>query len=316
MGLAYGRRILGNLHERVGEEEQFRGDFDPMASDPWVNGAWARVIGWHADVEGSDFGVYTGGPKYDADMFAFEAGLDLYRAEYDNGVRDHVGAYFALGSMTADVTHVTDIPAGTATVNGTSLAAYWTRFWDQGAYLDGVVQGTWYDASGDAGYGFTLSGEAVGVAASLEGGWPVALPGGWFIEPQGQLVYQTIDGKGDDAAAHVRFSDMESLAGRFGARFAKSWVVGGTADDPQELTVWVRPNVWHEFLDAPTTSFSSARGYVDFNGDPIEWWGQINLGVTWQMTRTASIYANVGYDFDFEGKFQGYDGTLGLRLNW
>jgi outer membrane autotransporter protein len=242
--------------------------------------------------------------------------MDLYREENDEGVRDHAGAYFAMGTMEADVTHHGGIDAGTSKIDGVSLGAYWTRFWEEGQYIDAVIQGTWYDAHADGGYGLGLDGEGFGVALSAEGGWPIHFDDDWIVEPQGQLVYQTIGHEDSgDAAAVVRFRDVESLAGRLGLRIAKTWTLD---EDPQPrlLTVWVRPNLWHEFLDAPTTEFSSADGYVGFQPDAINWWAQINVGMTLQMTRTSSLYANAGYDFDFNGRYRGYDGKVGLRVNW
>ena len=52
---------------------------------------------------------------------------------------------------------------------------------------------------------------------------PKKFAGGWFIEPQAQLVYQNINiNDANDIAAQVRFSDVNSLAGRIGARFGRN----------------------------------------------------------------------------------------------
>ena len=48
------------------------------------------------------------------------------------------------------------------------------------------------------------------MGASLEGGYPIQVGGGWIVEPQAQLVYQRI-GLDDsaDVAATVRFPTSE-----------------------------------------------------------------------------------------------------------
>ena len=55
---------------------------------------------------------------------------------------------------------------------------------------------------------------------------PKKFAGGWFIEPQAQLVYQNINiDDANDIAAQVRFADVNSLAGRIGARFGRTWAI-------------------------------------------------------------------------------------------
>jgi outer membrane autotransporter protein len=75
-----------------------------------------------------------------------------------------------------------------------SVGAYWTRFGRNNWYLDGVVQGTWYDISMTGQRGLRdASTNAFGFAASLEGGYPFQIGGGWQLEPQAQLVYQALN---------------------------------------------------------------------------------------------------------------------------
>ena len=58
--------------------------------------------------------------------------------------------------------------------------------------------------------------QGFGFAASLEGGYP--FHDGWLLEPQAQLVYQTINiDDFNDGVADVRYSNTDSLAGRIGA---------------------------------------------------------------------------------------------------
>ena len=79
---------------------------------------------------------------------------------------------------------------------------------------------------------------------------------GWIVEPQAQLVYQTFSFD-DDLAAEVSYSDTDSLAGPVGARLARSWEAG-TVADPQPTTLWARANLWREFPENATTTFSAS----------------------------------------------------------
>ena len=68
---------------------------------------------------------------------------------------------------------------------------------ENNAYLDGVVQGTWYDMTAQSSrtlFESLTRSFRLRLAASLEGGYPFDLGGGWQIEPQAQLIYQTSNG--------------------------------------------------------------------------------------------------------------------------
>lgn len=204
-------------------------------------------------------------------------------------------------------------------LDGYSLGAYWTHFGPSGWYLDGVIQGTWYDAEADSNRLIKLKREAPGYAASLEGGYPIALGNGWIIEPQAQLMYQTIPtGSRSDGAALVRFSDVDSLAGRLGARLAKSWTLEEASPQvrPRLMTAWLKGSIWNEFLGSPKTSFSSATGPIPFRSDLGGAWAEIKAGVDAQITASTALYASAGYSVGFDGRSNAYDGKLGLKVTW
>ncbi|KRE17271.1 hypothetical protein ASE66_30720 [Bosea sp. Root483D1] len=344
MGLIYGRTIIDSLHERVGElrpleaapvteertvwcknpEKNFRctttvqlpaGAALPGRS--YASAGWARIIGQHGNQDGGPWGVYRNGPNFNYSIYALQAGLDLYRAINADGSRDHAGVYGAIGRLEGDVTHFNGIKAGKNTIDGYSLGAYWTHFGASGWYLDGVVQGTWFEAEADSKRLLPkLKREGFGFAASLEGGYPISLGNGWIIEPQAQLIYQTlVNGSGHDGAAFVRSSDVDSLAGRVGARLAKGWALDDAAR-PRMMTAWLKASVWNEFLGNPKTSFSSATGYIPFNSDLGGAWGEVRAGVDAQITRNAALYASAGYSVGFNGRSHGYDGRIGVKVIW
>jgi outer membrane autotransporter protein len=71
--------------------------------------------------------------------------------------------------------------------------------------------------------------------------------------PQAQLVYQAINFDSfNDGAADIRFDNMDSLAGRIGARVARTWAVAedqqGDGNNPRLATVWGRVNGTKEIL--------------------------------------------------------------------
>ncbi|NJO35498.1 MAG: autotransporter outer membrane beta-barrel domain-containing protein, partial [Rhodospirillales bacterium] len=82
-------------------------------------------------------------------------------------------AYVALGSARGDVTHFDATTAGHDSFVAMSAGAYWTHFGPTGWYLDGVLQGTWYDVRGASNYLSPFETEGLGMAASIEGGLPL-----------------------------------------------------------------------------------------------------------------------------------------------
>jgi hypothetical protein len=63
-------------------------------------------------------------------------------------------------------------------------------------------------------------------------------------------------------------------------------------------------------LGNPTTSFSSATGFISFHADLGGLWGEINAGVG------GPLYANASYQSRFDGLGFAYNGKVGLRVNW
>jgi autotransporter family porin len=319
LALQYGHDLLDTLHERVGEEEDIRGRADLNTWTP-KTGAWARVFDTHGTQNGDAGGIlYGGSPEYDYDFFGLQVGQDLYRKEHDGGSRDHAGLYFAYGHADSDVTHYDGLH-GRNQFGAYSLGGYWTHFGQSGWYTDAVLQGTYYDATSTADRDVPdMTTHGNGFAASLEAGKPFRFGHGYFIEPQAQLTYQTIDfADTNDTRANVSFSDVDSLTGRIGARLGHDW----TLSRERQMTVWVRPNLWHEFRGDTATTVSAADGTASFHSDLGGTWGELNLGISGQVTPlsstrcTSSLYANVSYDRSFDGDGQAWVGKVGIRFSW
>ncbi|WP_205746418.1 autotransporter outer membrane beta-barrel domain-containing protein [Dyella amyloliquefaciens] len=317
LSLRYGWATLDNLHERVGEEEQLR-DRSDLREDNYLNALWVRVIGEDGNVRGASQGIYNGSPQYDYNIMAFQAGMDVFAEEHENEQRDHAGFYLGTGRIRSDVDSWDGTDAGRDEVKGQSLGLYWTHFWTEGQYLDAVWQGTWTKQSAMSTEGLGLHNSNFGWAASLEGGYPFH-DESQVWEPQAQVIYQRFNsGQASDAAAQVLFNDVTSLVGRVGLRWANTWTLDPTSDGIRRLfTGWLRFNLWKEFQGQPTTSFSSEDGFVPFDGSIKGSWWQLNGGMTWQLDKNTSFYANVGYQKGFNSQgFHAWDGKVGFRWNW
>jgi fibronectin-binding autotransporter adhesin len=246
-----------------------------------------------------------------------QAGLDLYRAEHDSGSRDIAGLLASVGHGHGSVDNYDDTSAGNNRFDAYSFGAYWTRFASNDAYLDGVLQGTWYDdvkATSNEQYNLYTRGSSV--TASLEGGYPFRFASGWSLEPQAQTIYQSLHlDSASDAAAHVQFRDADSLAARIGGRASRTWS-WDASDKPRLLTGWFFANIWHEFKSDAITAFSAENGNIPFQSDLGGTWWELGAGVSAQLRANLSLYATVSYDKGFDEGTKAVNGNVGVRFNW
>jgi outer membrane autotransporter protein len=310
MAAIYGRQLIDTLHERIGEP-----GWPPTDRAQRPDGVWGRVIGLDGRHDGEPEGD-TVDPSFDFSLAALQLGLDLHRGETDTGAHDRAGLYAAFGHADASVEHLAPgrrIDAGDGSFDAWSLGGYWTRTGRAGWYLDGVLQATWYDMTMSAGRGLRPGEtDGRGLGASLEAGYPVALGQGWAVEPQAQLVYQdlAIDGF-DDGAAEVSYRDLDSLAGRVGARLARAWDAGSGP-----MAAWGRIDLWHEFLGNPVTEFSAQSGPVPFTAELDEDWAEIGLGADLALGPASFLYGNASYQATFDGDADAWDAEIGLKFRW
>lgn len=317
----YSRKLIDTLHQRVGEEE-----FLDSREGAKFNGVWARMLGNKNKKNGHSQGIYGNFPKFENDFSAAQIGYDLFTRRKANGSRDHIGFYTAFGHSSTDVQHnllTRTIKAGNDSFNAYSLAGYWTHFGSNNKYLDAVLQGTYYEGRILPNRLpliqrlFEIDPRGRGIAASLEGGYPFHLRSHWQIEPQAQLIYQTLNFKSftDIAKTHVRFKDQNSLAGRLGAKLSRDWT-RGTEENIKSNNIWVRADLWREFIEKPKTEISSARGnYIPFIMNLKGNWWELVVGSNLQLTRVLTLYGSVEYQSNFNRNIHGYGARVGLRCN-
>ncbi|MFC4296686.1 autotransporter outer membrane beta-barrel domain-containing protein [Castellaniella hirudinis] len=314
IGRQMGLATLGTLHERVGEQENLRGLPGGRAG---ANGAWGRVFGervsnrWSGTVDSSATG----------NLIGFQAGLDILRRTTAGGHRDHAGLYaaysdynsssvrgFALGGHNLEV--------GRLQMNGPSVGAYWTHFGPSGWYVDGVLQGSWYEAKATSRYGAGLSTHVTGYTASLEAGYPIRFGAGnrWLIEPQAQIIHQGVSvDRSQDPYSTLDWHAGPAWTGRLGARLQYT----GSGDQETLWQPYARVNLWHAFSGSDSTSLGASSPIIEtrFGDTALELGG----GVTARVGRKVSVYGQVSYRRSLDGgrsRQTSTAGTVGVRVNW
>jgi fibronectin-binding autotransporter adhesin len=306
----FGRATLGTAHERQGDAAAGNMGND-KEHDRQV---WARVIGQNGHFEAKAGGIYHDGPTYDVNFVAVQAGAQLLQETQDAGAHDEAGLYATAGHGHGDVKDAAGAGAGDNRFDGYSLGGYWTHTTAAGLYIDAVMQGTRYEniRSGSRSLG-QVTTDGFGMLASLEAGMPFALTRDWTLEAQSQVLYQGISlDDARDSAAKLRFGNVDSLAGRVGARVSRRFPLA----DQRALDLWFRVNLWREFTADPKTFVSSANGEVPFHANQKGSWAELQAGVDAPVSKNVSLYGNLGYSKGFDRGVRSVNGTVGVRVAW
>lgn len=338
-----GLAMLGTYHDRVGEDysdilllpqqpkeewcgsgrSKYRCPVTVRAYEKTFLAGWARLFGETGSTsyggKGSPWKRFDKfskhGPSYDYDLAGFQAGMDLYRKEHANGIRDIAGVYVGYGNIDADVQAVYGGKAGTMSMDAYSLGGYWTRKGPSGWYIDAVAQGTIFDNVKGTTGSYQMKTRGWAFTASLESGYPFALGSGWTIEPQAQLIYQHLSlDDSHDRAGRVIYGDTDTFYARIGTRVTKEW----TLANGRKLTTWARANLWHTFGDKGKTSFPTVAGgsgtmKTSLGGT----WGQIGIGISGQVSANMRVFASGDYNMALDkGRGHGLSGRLGVKYIW
>ncbi|MET4728051.1 outer membrane autotransporter protein [Lysobacter enzymogenes] len=310
MALGYGRASIGSLHERMGGTAA---QDAPHEAGQEGGRSWLRVFGKSGEWNAKSGGLQAEGPSFDQNAFALQVGAAVLAAEHANGSHTRIGLIGAAGRGEGRVERDDSGRAGTSRFDTYSFGASATWYAAGGAYLDAVAQAGAYDAragSRDLGW---LKTDGVGYAASIEGGMAYTLGKGWRIEPQAQVVYQSIDlDTAADPAAQVRFDRSESLAWRLGARASRRW----DNDGGHRVSMWFRGNLWRETRGDSKIEVSSSDGFVPFRSRIGGSWYELGAGIDVALAERVALYADFGYEKAAGDGIESANGNVGVRMSW
>lgn len=272
--LALNRIMMTDLRKRMGDLRATNG----------VNGVWARYDG----------GKFSGDRGLDDKFSTVEIGADT--ASLVDGLR--LGVAFSYTDSKADMLR------GNADTDAFSLAAYGTKFFDNGLYAD--VIGRIATADTDVTIDGNKTGSMDNLAVSLSGemGWHFDLSDLLYVEPQTELTYTNVDSDTLTLSSGHRydFDSVNSLIGRVG-------VATGFKCPSNFGDVYVRVSAVHEFLgDAKVTS-----GNAIHDVDGQDTWIEYGLGANFNLNQNAYLYTEVerseGADFE-----QDWRANIGVRF--
>ena len=293
--------------------EQRRGSLGALAAlgSEENSALWGRAGGSFGDTYGSG----ANGIDMSYDFGFLQAGVDAVSTSDGHGGRVDAGVFLGIGTSTTDTSTEAEGNTGNASLNAYSVGVYGTWLAASGLYADTLLQATRFSdvsshSSGDA----SISTGGWSESLSLEAGYRVGLADSLTLTPQAQIIAEnfSLDGTSDDFG-NVTFDNGFAARGRLGVELASGFDGLGARTD---LTL--RANVWHVFSDNPQTTFSSLEDsdQVSFDANFGTTWLALDAGISTAVTDNASLFANAGYEYDFDDSRQAGTGRVGFTVIW
>ena len=307
---------LPTLQQRVGNRYWTGENGNGSNNGGTVNdvGVWARVEGAHNRLEPD---TSTSRMKQDINTFIMQAGVDGQFYEGKNGklIAGITGQY---GHAKGDVSSFHG--DGDIATDAWSLGATTTWYGNNGFYVDGQGQVTWFDNdlnSWTANTGLADGRKATGYALSIEAGQRLAIDQNWSLTPQAQLMYSSIDANAfnDTWGSRVNLHDGDSLVGRLGlaADYRSNWK--GSDGLMVNTNVYGIANLYQEFLGGTTVNVSG----VDFETDNDRTWAGMGAGGTyaWADNRYA-VYGegSINTSLNHFADSYAFKGNIGFKARW
>ncbi|HEV2570268.1 MAG TPA: autotransporter domain-containing protein [Beijerinckiaceae bacterium] len=304
MGLA----MLSTFHQRHGEQALV-GTGTVTGTGLTLPTVWARVFGERTNLRWSGATL----PQFDGRISGFQTGLQLLGFDH-GGHRDVFGAFAgyarASGGVRGFATGFVGLPVGRLGLEMSSVGAYWTHIGPGGWYVDGVLMGSWYSGDQSSYRGMAAHTNGRGLTASIETGYPIALPGNLTLEPQAQFVWQRLQFDATrDTVSYITQKPVDAAMGRLGMRLQGQWNIGSAL-----LMPYLRVGLRHDFRGTDMLVFDGVDAIPTRRGGTS---AEVGGGFVLRMNKMVSAFATADYRGGGGGTYRrSYGGTIGLRVSW
>ena len=311
---------LPTLQQRVGDrywtERATGADADAGGDEAAVRpgAGWAHIEGRRLAVDSTHSST---GTQWSLDQVKTQAGLDTLLTENAAGrLFAGIGTQYSHGRAGID----SFFGNGTISVDGYSLSGSATWAGNNGFYVDGQAQATWYDSnltSDTIGRRMASDNKGFGRAFSIESGQRMALNDAWSVTPQAQLVYSSVsfDDFTDPFGAHVVRDKSDSLTSRLGVSLDYNTTWRDAAGHAARANVYGLTNLYYDFRGGTTVNVSDTL----FAARADRLWAGVGVGgaVTWNDDRLG-VYGQLLVRSSLQGAGNGrdYRANVGVRMRW
>ncbi len=256
--LTLNRIAMNDVRKRLGD----------LRSAEGTHGVWARYDG----------GRLSGSRGFENDFHTLQFGVDTMPA----ADAPRFGVAFAYTKSDADLNR------GGAEMDAYSLAAYATKLYDNGLFVD--VIGRLAKADTDVVIDGRNTGAMDNLAVSLSGeiGWRLNMTERHYVEPQVELTYTRINGSTMQMANGTSYDldNVDSLIGRAG-------FVAGFTCPSDKGGVYVRASAVHEFAGDARITGTKANLTGGLNVDGKDTWFEYGIGANFNVNKNTYVYADI-----------------------
>lgn len=313
-----GLNALSTLQQRVGNRFWLAGSNseagDASGTSLANSGIWARIEGAHSEINPH---YATAGTTLGLNVFRAQAGMDAALHEGTAGTLiGSISAHYTHGETNASSRH----GIGQISTDGYGAGTALTWYGNDGTYLDGQAQATWYGSdlhSLTANRFLTRGDDAFGYALSLEGGKQIAIDDGWSVTPQAQIVYSSINFNrfSDVFGASVSLDKAASLKGRLGLTLDRETSWQDANRKSSRAHAYGIANIYQEFLSGTRVDVAGEK----FRSQQDRLWGGVGVGGSFSGNDDMySLYAegllntslaNIGDSYSLQA-------NIGFRAKW
>ncbi|OLL27507.1 hypothetical protein BTH42_32205 [Burkholderia sp. SRS-W-2-2016] len=291
---------MDSLHRRLGEIRDDQAlDRDGGPGEMFIR-AYGGNFNYSTNIAFKNFGYDASG-----DYSAIQFGANALRYRTEGGLW-RFGLAGSVGWLHFEPQAVDGPSSSRSDVY--RLSGYGTYQSRQGWYVDSIVSVGWFNGTvNTSSRGEAMKLEGNDYAASLEAGYPFALPYHLNIEPQLQLVGQHLSFHNavDADGLPVNIGSQNQVTGRLGVRVTRPVdVVSG------RVTPYLGVDVLHAFADGTVVQVGDEGFTSGKMGDAV----QFSIGVNGTTSPKLSLYGRVSYQQSFgSAGFRGWLVNAGAR---
>ncbi|QNK67619.1 autotransporter outer membrane beta-barrel domain-containing protein [Variovorax sp. PAMC26660] len=300
--------MLANRSQRVGDSV---GADAPAGSRQ----AWGRVLSVQRDIaQGGAVSPHSRGR-----LTGFQAGTDLFvggsaDAQWQVGVS--VGQLDGDMSASGFARGIANLQVGRNNLRNQYLGAYGSYQGRSGLYAEAVLQAARHRYGVEAITSSSANGKGSSLLASLEVGQSFELAPGWRIEPQLQLIRQSLD-LDDLALGGLTTVGQNTKSGwslRMGIR-----VQGELATAIGTLKPYGRLNVYKSPNGTDSASYRTPAALTVIGTPTGGTRTEVAMGATLALSERTSLYGEVGQLNASGGNTRtegGVNASVGLKMRW